>query len=265
MSVSFRGVVIGSLGVCFILSPLRVQSMAPIGYECENTTVTSSSGEVFHNTVCWAKPGGTGWSPPSHAPDISGGGGGGAAYDSRGIVRYTGSTADPEGDGIMNCFKNLTAKSNDNYDMDDGDVFSPSRVNPATGEVRAHTGIDIQSPTGTPVHAAAFGFVSEVGENTYNGNFVRMKWRKGSSIFEGTYIHLDSIDVTNSQTVYPGTSVGKSGSTGISTGPHLHFQVKEFKPVIEINPMTKKPEKVGETMIYRDPVQLLGGLGCSKL
>ncbi len=265
MSVSFRGVVIGLFGLFIILLSSSTQSMAPIGYECENTTVTSSSGEVFRNTVCWAKFGGTGWSPPTHAPDIEGGSGGGGAYDSRGIKRYTGSTADPEGDGMMNCFKNLAATSNDNYDMDSGDIFSESRTHPVTGVPQPHRGIDIQSPIGTPVHAAAFGFVSDKGENDFNGNFVRIKWRKGSSVFEGTYIHLDSIDVTKSQVVYPGTSVGKSGNTGNSTGPHLHFQVKEIKPVMEINPITKKPEKVGEEVIYKDPIQLLGGLGCSKL
>ncbi|MDA0172637.1 peptidoglycan DD-metalloendopeptidase family protein, partial [Solirubrobacter taibaiensis] len=89
----------------------------------------------------------------------------------------------------------------------------------------AHAGKDISAPTGTAVRAAQCGTVTKAGwDNGGYGNLVCIEHEGGVST---CYAHLSSVDTKVGQYVHVGDVVGKVGSTGRSTGPHLHFEVRE--------------------------------------
>jgi murein DD-endopeptidase MepM/ murein hydrolase activator NlpD len=101
--------------------------------------------------------------------------------------------------------------------------FGPRRLGMGTSNF--HTGLDIAAPTGTPVVAARAGTVTFAGwSNRGFGNLVKIRHAGGA---ETWYAHLSRILVTVGQQVRQGEVVGRIGSTGISTGPHLHFEVHE--------------------------------------
>lgn len=85
-----------------------------------------------------------------------------------------------------------------------------------------HTGIDIACPNGSPVRAVADGTITFAGWNGAYGNQVRQKIG-GAEVW---YNHFSSIRVKKGDGVSQGTIVGHEGSTGMSTGPHLHFEVR---------------------------------------
>jgi murein DD-endopeptidase MepM/ murein hydrolase activator NlpD len=89
---------------------------------------------------------------------------------------------------------------------------------------RMHQGIDFGAPTGTTVGAGGRGTVSFAGWNSGGyGNLVVINHRLG---FQSWYAHLSSVSVRSGQGVSGGTRIGAVGSTGASTGPHLHFEVR---------------------------------------
>ena len=96
------------------------------------------------------------------------------------------------------------------------------RVHPITGEKKSHTGIDIASNQGTAVYASDGGTVTLAGWNGGYGNCIMIDHGNG---YVTLYGHLSSISVSQGQTVSQGTTIGAVGSTGNSTGPHLHFEV----------------------------------------
>lgn len=97
-----------------------------------------------------------------------------------------------------------------------------------------HKGIDWGVPAGTPILSAQSGIVHSVGNSPSAGLFVVIS----SGAFVHRYFHLNSYDVRAGQHVQAGQKIGSSGSTGLSTGPHLHFQVEKngvlFDPLIFI-------------------------------
>lgn len=97
------------------------------------------------------------------------------------------------------------------------------RVHPITGAYKLHTGIDISAPLGTTFVAAANGIVSKATYNTAYGNMVIIDHGGG---VQTLYAHGDEIMVQLGQTVSAGTEVLKVGSTGYSTGPHAHFEIR---------------------------------------
>jgi murein DD-endopeptidase MepM/ murein hydrolase activator NlpD len=100
---------------------------------------------------------------------------------------------------------------------------------------RMHTGIDFPAPTGTPVGAAGRGFVAFAGWNSGGyGYLVEVRHRLG---FATWYAHLSRVAVTEGQAVVGGSRIGYVGSTGHSTGPHLHFEVRHNG--IPINPLPR--------------------------
>lgn len=106
-----------------------------------------------------------------------------------------------------------------------GPVTSPyyMRVHPVTGKLRQHTGIDIGSPHGSNIVAAAAGEVIVAGYNAGGyGNYVVISHGSGVSTL---YAHASRLCVSVGQTVAQGEVIAKVGSTGMSTGPHLHFEV----------------------------------------
>jgi len=93
---------------------------------------------------------------------------------------------------------------------------------PFTGVRQFHTGIDIGAPTGTPVRAAMAGRVARVGYDRVFGNTVVINHHSG---YRTLYAHLSVIRVRPGANVQTGERIGDVGSTGLSTGPHLHFTV----------------------------------------
>ncbi|RHB48130.1 murein hydrolase activator EnvC [Exiguobacterium sp. AM39-5BH] len=108
-----------------------------------------------------------------------------------------------------------------------GYVSSPfgPRQNPLTGVSESHRGIDLVNATGTPIVAAAPGVVIKAASATGYGNVVFVSHIVGGEVWTTVYAHLNAITVTSGQTVGAGQTVGTLGSTGWSTGPHLHFEL----------------------------------------
>lgn len=97
------------------------------------------------------------------------------------------------------------------------------RIHPVTGAYTGHTGVDIGVGMGSPVYAAASGTVIVAGR--YGGYGYAVVIDHGSGI-STLYGHNSSVSVSVGQNVKQGQVVASSGSTGISTGPHLHFEVR---------------------------------------
>jgi len=111
-----------------------------------------------------------------------------------------------------------------------GSVFG-KRIDPFTGQLAMHEGIDFEVDSGTPVHAAAGGVVIFAGPHPQYGNLVEIDHGDGLST---RYAHLSKVLVTKGEIVLRGREVGRSGATGRATGPHLHFEVR-YKAVA-VNP-----------------------------
>jgi len=103
------------------------------------------------------------------------------------------------------------------------------RVDPFTRKKRFHSGIDIANVLGTPVKAAYDGVVTFAGRNGGYGNCIIIKHPLGYSTLYG---HLSKIQVKKGQYVSKGKQIGKMGSTGRSTGSHLHFEIRRFNKTI---------------------------------
>ena len=97
------------------------------------------------------------------------------------------------------------------------------RVHPITGQYKLHTGVDISAPIGANFVAANDGIVTKAGYNTAYGNMVIIDHGGGISTL---YAHGSEILVTVGQTVKQNEAILKVGSTGYSTGPHAHFEVR---------------------------------------
>jgi murein DD-endopeptidase MepM/ murein hydrolase activator NlpD len=97
------------------------------------------------------------------------------------------------------------------------------RTDPFLRGPAMHTGLDFRADTGEPARATAAGTVTMAGRNGGYGNMVEVDHGNG---FATRYAHLSAIDVEVGQTVRIGQIVGKVGSTGRSTGPHLHYETR---------------------------------------
>ncbi len=102
------------------------------------------------------------------------------------------------------------------------------RTHPIFGGSRFHSGIDLGAPTGTPVVAAYSGTVSIADWMGGYGQTVVLQHQ--NSTLETLYAHLSSIFVQPGEVVEQGQVIGEVGSTGNSTGPHLHFEMRELTP-----------------------------------
>jgi murein DD-endopeptidase MepM/ murein hydrolase activator NlpD len=123
------------------------------------------------------------------------------------------------------------------YPLDRLHVTSPfgSRIHPITGQRKTHYGIDYGSPTGTPVYAVAEGIVTVSGFDQFSGNKIAIRHRDNS---ESWYMHLSARGVAVGAKVSARQCIGRVGSTGRSTGPHLHLGFKNEKGAW-INPASK--------------------------
>ncbi|RAO99286.1 peptidoglycan-binding protein [Petrotoga sp. 9PW.55.5.1] len=96
------------------------------------------------------------------------------------------------------------------------------RIHPITHEYSLHNGIDLAANVGTPIFAASSGIVQFVGENGGYGLMVEIK----SNNISYVYGHLSQINVYPGQYVEKGELIARVGNSGLSTGPHLHFEVR---------------------------------------
>ena len=103
--------------------------------------------------------------------------------------------------------------------------FSFARKHPILKIVRPHLGVDYAAPTGTPVQSVAAGVVINAGQSGGNGNMVRIRHSSGG--YETTYLHLSRITMKSGARVAQGDVIGTVGSTGLSTGPHLDFRIRQ--------------------------------------
>jgi murein DD-endopeptidase MepM/ murein hydrolase activator NlpD len=105
------------------------------------------------------------------------------------------------------------------------------RRSPFTGVRQFHTGLDIGAPAGTPIAAAMSGRVSDTGFNSTMGNYVVITHHSG---YRTLYGHMSLIRTKPGAYVRTGERIGDVGSTGLSTGPHVHFMV--YKNGVTVNP-----------------------------
>ena len=97
------------------------------------------------------------------------------------------------------------------------------RLDPFTRTLAQHTGIDFRAQHGSPVRAAGAGRVTAAGPNGGYGRMVEIDHGNGVTT---RYAHLSAITVSEGDTVAAGTTIGRAGSTGRSTGTHLHYETR---------------------------------------
>ncbi|WP_297514007.1 peptidoglycan DD-metalloendopeptidase family protein [Flavobacterium sp.] len=110
--------------------------------------------------------------------------------------------------------------------------FSKSRFHPVQLRWKAHNGTDYAAPTGTPIMTTASGVVEQAGYTAGNGNFVKVKHDR---TFATQYLHMSRILVRRGQRVKQGDVIGKVGSTGLATGPHVCYRF--WKNGVQVDPL----------------------------
>jgi murein DD-endopeptidase MepM/ murein hydrolase activator NlpD len=126
----------------------------------------------------------------------------------------------PEGKGMRKAFLRAPL---DFTRMSSG--FNPRRVHPISGKVRAHRGVDYAAPTGTPIWAAGDGRIQFAGRKGGYGNVVVVDHGKGISTLYGHMSRFGK-SARSGRSVKQGDIIGYVGSTGASTGPHLHYEYR---------------------------------------
>lgn len=99
--------------------------------------------------------------------------------------------------------------------------FTSNRFHPVQHTWKAHKGTDYAAPYGTPITTTAAGVVEQTGFTTGNGNFVKVKH---NSTYSTQYLHMSRILVRRGQHVIQGQVIGRVGSTGLATGPHVCYR-----------------------------------------
>jgi murein DD-endopeptidase MepM/ murein hydrolase activator NlpD len=102
--------------------------------------------------------------------------------------------------------------------------YNNEALHPITGKETIHKGIDVAVPTGTSVFATGDGVVKKAAEEKGWGKLVVVEHEDGYATF---YAHMDEIGVESGTKVHKGEVIGRVGSTGQSTGPHLHYEVRK--------------------------------------
>ena len=111
--------------------------------------------------------------------------------------------------------------------------FTTSRFHPVLREFRAHLGVDYRAPAGAPVVAVSDGVVVSAGLAGASGRLVHLRHSNG---YESEYLHLSAITVRTGERVRQGELIGRVGSSGLATGPHLDYRLK--KNGAFVNPVT---------------------------
>lgn len=124
-------------------------------------------------------------------------------------------------------------------------VFTDSRLHPILGWARPHTGVDFAAPRGTPVRSVASGMVTFLGRQSGYGKLIRVDH---PGPYETAYAHLQEYaeDVSEGGTVERGQVIGYVGSTGLATGPHLHFEL--YKDGVFVNPLGESTVEIASIL-----------------
>lgn len=149
------------------------------------------------------------------------------------------SAADGEVMAVMSLFKSdeeITVPVHGEITSEYG-----NRTNPVSGEYLMHSGVDIAASQGTEIRAAYSGIVSEVGSNSVGGNYISLVHKDGS---ETLYCHCLKIIAEKGDVIRAGETIALVGSTGRSTGPHLHFEITVDGKTE--NPLLYLPNENGE-------------------
>lgn len=104
------------------------------------------------------------------------------------------------------------------------------RTHPVTGEYKLHSGTDVAGTRGTPIRAASSGVVLRAQWEAGNGNTVTID--HGDGVIT-RYAHTSQMLVEPGERVEPGDAVARVGSTGLATGPHLHFEVRRRDAAVD--------------------------------
>jgi murein DD-endopeptidase MepM/ murein hydrolase activator NlpD len=123
---------------------------------------------------------------------------------------------DEKGDALKNFFLKAPLKS-----INITSRYTKKRFHPVQQIWKAHNGTDYAAPRGTPIMTTANGVVEQAGYTAGNGNFVRVKH---NNTFSTQYLHMSRILVRRGQQVTQGQTIGKVGSTGLATGPHVCYR-----------------------------------------
>ena len=187
---------------------------------------------------------------------ISGGFGGGVWRDML-HQEYAGQAAKQQGFGIAEAIVRQMGRQQSVVptepltpivgDLRRTSAFGP-RIHPITGIQHHHTGVDYAAPTGTPVRSVLDSEVVFAGPKGGYGQLVELRHSDGTTT---RYAHLDRIDVSLGQRLTRGELVGTVGSTGQSTGPHLHFEVRQNGQPIDPEPFLRA-QKAGLAARSRD-------------
>ena len=112
-----------------------------------------------------------------------------------------------------------------------------NRKHPILGYTKMHRGVDFAAPSGTPVFAAGDGVIEKIGWNGSFGKYIRIRH---TGTYKTAYAHLSGFhkNIRIGKRVLQGKTIGYVGSTGRSTGPHLHYEV--IKNNVQVNPMKVK-------------------------
>lgn len=129
-----------------------------------------------------------------------------------------GNYYDDEGESLARAFRRYPMSGQ--YRISSS--FNPARKHPITGQIRPHNGVDFAMPTGTSILSTGDGVVTRVMNHPYAGKYIEIKH---GSQYLTRYLHLHRILVKRGQTVNRGERIALSGNTGLSTGPHLHFEL----------------------------------------
>jgi murein DD-endopeptidase len=136
---------------------------------------------------------------------------------------------DSEGNSLIRAFTRYPFKGT--YRLTSS--FNPKRRHPVTGRIAPHNGADFGMPTGTAIHAPGDGVVTRTMTHRFAGKYIEIRH---NDRYSTRYLHLNKILVRKGQTVKRGDLIARSGNTGRSTGPHLHYEFHiNGRPV---NPLT---------------------------
>ncbi|UTV27230.1 M23 family metallopeptidase [Photobacterium atrarenae] len=125
-----------------------------------------------------------------------------------------------------------------------------TRVHPVTGKRRRHRGLDFAANTGTPIYAPADGVIEAVRPSKKgSGNFIKLNHSLG---FATTYSHLSRFNVKRGQFVRKGDLIGWSGNTGLSTGPHLHYEIRFLGRALNPRPFVEWTPESFDTLFEKE-------------
>ena len=102
--------------------------------------------------------------------------------------------------------------------------FNKDRMHPTLKKRRPHNGIDLAAPTGTPIYASADGIIEIARFSKSAGNWIMLNHQNG---YKTHYFHLNKLATKSGQKVKRGDLLGYVGSTGYSSGPHLHYEIRK--------------------------------------